>query len=110
MNTIFTISQLERSLLDGVVTTVYWTAAKTDGNYTASIYGAVVLPAKDPSDPTFVAYEDITEAQALEWVDGAMDETEVKALETNLAAQIDAHKAPAIAIGVPWLAPAHEAE
>ena len=59
------IAQLERHLPDGVVMTAHWNASKTDGDYTASAYGSIGLPAKDPSDPTFVAYEDITEAQAI---------------------------------------------
>jgi hypothetical protein len=59
------IVQVVRNLSDGVVMTAHWTATKTDGDYTASAYGSIGLPAKDPSDPTFVAYEDITEAQAV---------------------------------------------
>lgn len=56
------IAQLERALSNGVVMTAHWTATKTDGDYTASAYGSIGLPAKDPSKPTFVAYKDIIEA------------------------------------------------
>ena len=96
------VVQLERHLPDGVVMTAHWTASKTDGDYTASAYGSIGLPAKDPSDPTFVAYEDITEAQAVEWVLEVMGQEQVAALEANLDGQIEAQKHPTQAAGVPW--------
>lgn len=96
------VVQLERHLSDGVVMTAHWTAAKTDGDYTASAYGSLGLSAKDPSDPTFVAYEDITEAQAIEWTLAAMGEEAVAALKASLDAQIEAQKHPVKASGTPW--------
>jgi hypothetical protein len=57
-----TIVSLDRNLPAGLCTTAHWTADKQDGDYTASAYGSIGLPPKDPSDPTFVAYEDIIEA------------------------------------------------
>ena len=102
MTTTYKIAQLERHLPDGVVMTAHWTADKTDGDYTASAYGSIGLPAKAPSDPTFVAYEDITEAQAIEWTLAAMGEEQVAQLEANLDSQIEAQKHPTQASGVPW--------
>ena len=96
------IAQLERHLPDGVVMTAHWTATKTDGDYGAGAYGSIQLPEKDPSDPTFVAYEDITEAQVVEWVKKAMGEEQVAQLEANLDSQIEALKNPTQAAGVPW--------
>ena len=66
------VSQLERHLPGGVLCTAHWNASKTDGDYTASAYGSLGLPAKDPSDPTFVPYDQITEAQVIKWVKKAM--------------------------------------
>ena len=101
------IVTIERTLPDSVCTTVHWTATKTEPNgaggyYTASAYGSLGLPAKDPSDPTFVAYEDITEAQAIEWTLAAMGEEQVAQLEANLDSQIEAQKHPTQASGTPW--------
>ena len=96
------IAQLERALPNGVVMTAHWNASKTDGDYTASAYGSLGLPAKDPSDPTFVAYEDITEPQAVQWVLDTMGEEAVAALEANLDGQIEAQKNPTSASGTPW--------
>ena len=97
------IVTIDRTLPDAVCTTVHWTASKTDGDYTASNYGSLGLPDKDPSDPTFVPYEDITEAQVVEWVKSAMGEEAVAALEASLDSQIEAQKHPVSASGVPWL-------
>jgi hypothetical protein len=96
------IVTINRTLPDAVCTTAHWTASKTDGDYTASAYGSIGLPAKEPSDPTFVAYEDITEAQAIEWTLAAMGEEAVAALEAGLDAQIEAQKNPVSATGLPW--------
>ena len=96
------IAFLDRNLPNGVVMTAHWTADKTDGDYGAGAYGSIGLPAKDPSDPTFVAYEDITEAQATEWTLAAMGEEQVAQLEANLDNQIEAQKHPTQASGVPW--------
>jgi len=96
------IVTIERTLPDAVCTTVHWTATKQDGDYTASAYGSLGLPAKDPSDPTFVAYEDITEAQVVEWVKKAMGAEQLAQLEANLDSQIEALKNPTQAAGVPW--------
>ena len=96
------IVTIDRTLPDAVCTTVHWTASKTDGDYTASAYGSIGLPAKDPSDPTFVAYEDITEAQAVEWTLQAMGQEQAPALSDNLDAQIEAQKHPTQASGTPW--------
>jgi len=96
------IVNLDRNLPAGLCTVAHWTATKTDGDYTASAYGSIGLPAKDPSDPTFVAYEDITESQAIQWVLDTMGEEQVAALEANLDGQIEAQKNPTSASGTPW--------
>ena len=97
-----TIAQLDRNLPDGLCTVAHWTATKQDGDYTASSYGSIGLPAKDPSDPTFVAYEDITEAQAIAWVEDAMGEEQLAALEANLDGQLAQLANPTTASGTPW--------
>ena len=93
------IAQLERHLPDGVVITAHWVATKQDGfvpfddaqveggsyKYTASAYGSIGLPAKDPSDPTFVAYDQLTEAQAIipEAVTGEKDGEDMQAIDQS---------------------------
>jgi hypothetical protein len=96
------IAQLDRTLPDGCVTTIHWRATQTDGDFTASAYGSLGVPAKDPSDPTFIDFEDLTEEQVRQWTLDAMGEVQVAALQTNLNNQIEAQKQPVTASGLPW--------
>lgn len=96
------IVNLERSLPDGLVVTSHWTLVGTEEGFTGSVYGAVTLLAKDPLDETFVAFEDITKTQAIEWTKEALGAETVAAHEAAVQAQIDAQKAPKTASGLPW--------
>jgi hypothetical protein len=96
------IAQLERSLPSGMVTTVHWTVSLVDEEYSASSYGSIGLPAKEPEDPTFVNFEDITKEQAIEWLKDAMGEEQVANIEAGLESQIEAQKNPTSASGLPW--------
>jgi hypothetical protein len=96
------IAQLDRTLPDSVVSTIHWTANQTDGDFTASSYGSLGVPVKDPSDPTFIPFDDLTEDQVKQWVLDTMGQEQVTALQANLDGQIEAQKNPVSATGVPW--------
>ena len=96
------IAQLDRTLPDSVVSTIHWTASQTDGDFTASAYGCLGVPAKGPSDPTFIAFASLTEDQVKQWVLDTMGQEQVTALQANLDGQIEAKKNPTSATGVPW--------
>lgn len=98
----WTISQLDRSLPDGTVLTAHWRCTGVDGEFTGSVYGTQSFPAKDPSDPTFVPYEQITKELALQWTKDAMGAEQVTAHEANVQGQIDAQANPTSASGTPW--------
>jgi len=99
MATTWTISTLERTLADGGVTVAHWRATDVDGDYSASSYGTCGF-SPDPSDPSFVAYDSLTEAEVLQWCwDNGVDKD---ATEASLAAKIEADKNPVSAAGVPW--------
>lgn len=100
----WTISQLDRSLPDGVVMTAHWRVSDSDGAASGTVYGTISFPSKDPSDPTFVPYEQLTEAQVIQWVKDEMGAEQVAAHEASVAAQIDKQKNPVSAAGVPWAA------
>lgn len=100
----WTISQLDRSLPDGVVLTAHWRVSATDGDASGSVYGTISFPAKDPADPDFIPYDNLTEAQVIGWVKEAMGADTVAAHEAAVQAQIDAQKNPTSAAGVPWAA------
>ena len=92
------IAQLDRSLPDSVVVTAHWTASLVDGGLTASSYGTCSFEQKDPSDPNFVPFDDLTEEVVIGWVQDKMGEE----IESNLNNQMDALKNPTSASGVPW--------
>ena len=83
-----------------VVTTIHWRASETDsdGN-TGSSYGSVGVTLGSQS---FIAYADITEANAIAWAKHAIGSDEVTAIETSIANQIAEMKTPTTASGVPF--------
>jgi len=83
---------------DKGVLVAHWGCEVVDGDYSASSYGTCSF-SPDPSDPSYVPYESLTEATVLEWVYVAVDKD---AVEASLTAQIEAQKAPATVTGVPW--------
>ena len=96
------ISQLDRSLPDGVVLTAHWRVSATDGDASGSVYGTISFPAKDPADPGFIPYDTLTEATVIQWVKDEMGADQVAAHEAAVQAQIDKQKNPTSAAGVPW--------
>ena len=102
MDITWTISQLERTLPDSVVYTAHWRVNGTDQGVSGSVYGTLSFPAKDPSDPTFIQYSDLTEEIVVGWVKEAMGAEQVAAHEASVAAQIDAQLNPTSASGLPW--------
>ena len=101
----WTIATLERNASDDGVVVAHWRASDSevvgDVTHSGSSYGTCgFTPVVDAE--AFTAYADITEAQAIGWVQYAMGEEAVEAIEASIAAQIEASKAPAISTGVPW--------
>ena len=100
----FTISSMDRDITQNgkanVVTTIHWRASETDsdGN-TGSSYGSVGVTL---GSGAFVAYADITEANAIQWAKDALGSDQVTAVETSIANQITEMKTPTVASGVSW--------
>ena len=94
----WSIAQLERDTADDGVVTAHYRVTLVDGDYTASSYGTCGFT-PEPSDPAFTPFQDLTEADVIEWVKDSLD---VEAIETGLTAQIEEQKAPKVAAGVPW--------
>lgn len=91
----FKIANLERNAADGVVTTVHWTATKTDGDAVASAYSSQAVEAGD----IVIPFANLTEAVVVEWVKAKLD---LVSLEASLDAQIEEQKNPVTASGLPW--------
>lgn len=99
MATTWTIATLEHNVADGGVTVAHWRVSEVDGDYSASAYGTCGF-SPDASDPSFVAYDSLTESQVLQWCwDNGVDQA---ATEASLAANIESQKNPVSAAGVPW--------
>jgi len=96
--TTWTIGTLERNVADGGVVVAHWRATLVDGDFSASSCGTCGFT-PDPSDSGFVAYDSLTEATVVGWVQAEVDKD---AIEQSLAAQIEADKNPTQAAGVPW--------
>jgi hypothetical protein len=96
------ISSLDSTLPDGCVTTAHWRVSKTDGDASASVYGTISLPHKDHNAPDFIPYDQLTEAQVVQWVKEEMGGNQVAAHEAAVQAKIDAQVNPSTASGLPW--------
>lgn len=84
-----------------VVFMVHWQLSGTDGTYSGSVYGTQSVSI-DPAAP-FTPYADLTEAQVIGWVQGAMGAEQVAAYEANVAQQIaDQIDPPVVNLPLPW--------
>ncbi len=95
----WSISQLDRIIPDGAVYTAHWTASAVDEGYSACIYNTASFT-PDPTSPSFVPYDELTEADVLDWVWASGVDKD--ATEASLAEQIELKKNPVTATGVPW--------
>jgi len=96
MTTTWTISQLDREVANGFVTTAHWQAIAVDGGYTASIYSTCSWSDGTPTIP----YDQLTQATVLGWV--WANGVDKQATEDALAANIALQKNPVTATGTPW--------
>lgn len=103
---VWSIANLERKLPDGdtppegQVYTAHWTVSLEDQGETAGAYGSVGFSDPDPSD--YTPFDEITEAQAINWVKAALGDEQVASIEADLAEQIEQKLNPTSASGVPW--------
>jgi len=102
----WTISTLERNTSDDGVVVAHWRASDSEVvgtgddavTHSGSSYGTCGFTPDSTADG-YTAYADITEAQAIGWVQADVDADDI---EAGIAAQIEASKAPAVATGTPW--------
>ena len=98
----WTIANLERDIATGGVQVAHWRVTEEetvgDDTFTASAYGTCGFT-PDPDADDFVAYDSLTEATVLGWVQAEVDQS---ATEAALTANIEAQKNPVSADGMPW--------
>ncbi|MDC0347307.1 hypothetical protein OAN47_02690 [Planctomycetota bacterium] len=93
----FTISTLE-SNTDGGVIVAHWQVSKTSGDYTATSYGTVGFT-PDADAEGYTAYDSLTEADVIAWVQESLD---TEALEASLDADLAEQATPSVTVGTPW--------
>lgn len=97
---IWDIATLEHQLSDGMVTIVHYTVLAEDQGKTSSAYGSLGLDPADPND--FIAYDDLTKAEVIDWVKNKLGTERVTNIETGLENQIEQELNPTSGSGVPW--------
>ena len=99
------VGQCDRTLADGVITTLHYTVAAVteDGVYSAGAYGSIGLEAPDAE--TMIAYDSVTEANCIAWVKAAIGGDEkVTEIQTALDSQLTEKRTPTVGAGTPWSA------
>jgi hypothetical protein len=95
----YKIDKMVRNTSDDGVIRVRAIASMTDGDITVSdMVHASFTP--DPSADSFVAFDNLTEADVIGWVQSQIDEDDVTA---SLQAKLDSVNTPVTAIGMPWV-------
>ena len=93
----FSIAELERNT-DGGVIVAHWQVSKASGDNKASAYGTVSFT-PDATAEGYVAYDSLTEANVIAWVQGALNTDDLEAaLDADLAEQAS----PTTLTGTPW--------
>ena len=94
----WSVANTERNLSDGGITIIHWRCTGVDGDYTASSYGTT-SHTPDADAEGFIAYDNVTEADAIEWAKAQLD---ADAIEQAIADKINAEQNPTTGAGVPW--------
>lgn len=83
-----------------VITNIHWCLLGTDGIYKGQISGTLDLPFN--ADKPFVNYADLTQKQAIEWVEAKLNSEYIAGLKKAIDAQIEAQANPTTGYGLPW--------
>lgn len=96
------IYDLKRNLSDGVVTTVTYACESNHDNVSTRKIGEFDVTG-DPSDADFIAYDDLTEADVLSWVDDNVNKSSIETENSSsISARITARAARTSGRGTPW--------
>jgi hypothetical protein len=62
------ITKLERNVDTGVVSRVFWQLKLEKNGYVSTVDGQLGFEERNPSDPDFVPFSNLTEEKVIEWV------------------------------------------
>lgn len=95
------INTMDREAADGAVIVVHWTTVQTTDGYTATQYGTESFT-PDPQSPTYIPYDELTEAEVVGWLTDRWGPDGVAAKQAALDQNIEMQKNPPVLAGVPW--------
>ena len=96
--------------LSGVIVQTHWTCTGTDEDGNEGVFnGATPFNPAEVDPNNFTAYEDLTEAQVLSWIEGVVVGAYKEHVDAQILKQIAEKKAPAVEVAegaFPWSPPA----
>ena len=98
---VWNVYNLVRTVPEGVVIVVCCNVSMTEGPYQASGNVDQRVPYKSPSDPDFIPFDQLTEAETVAWVQEQLGPERILQMQKGLQQAIDKQKLPT-AQGVPW--------
>jgi len=96
----YQVTNALRDSATGLIKEVRWAALVKDGDVSFVHCNRTPVTPKDPSDPTFINYENLDEQTMLSWVLGTIDQADY---EDQLNKVLESKKHPEIVEGVPWV-------
>lgn len=100
---VWKVIQADRIIETGMIQELHYvvTATSEDALYTAQTRGVVTLRACEPDE--MIAYEAVTEAQAITWVQTALGgEEAVAGVCAGLDKRLSEKRTPKVGAGTPW--------
>jgi hypothetical protein len=98
---VWSVYNLIRTVPGGVVEVVCCRVSLTEGQYSSVTEFSQRVPFKDPSDPGFIPFDQLTEEETIQWVQDKLGPIRVDAIQKGLQQDINRQKVPT-AQGVPW--------
>jgi hypothetical protein len=99
----FTIKNLSRIEDTGCVVFVFYEASLEQDGHRVYVPGRAQLQPKDPTDPTFVPFSQLTQEQVIGWLEASIPTPTMQMLERQLTRRLAARlNAPKVVEGAPW--------
>lgn len=96
------IYDLKRTIADGVVNKVTYACESNHDNASTRLFGEFTVVGS-VDDAGFIAYDELTEADVLGWVDSNVDKASIEtANSASIAERITARAARTESRGTPW--------
>jgi hypothetical protein len=90
------INQLERTIADGIVTTVHYTFTVASETNQVESYGTVTLTEPEGD---YIPFDELTQEDVMGWL---ADNLDLEEIEANLNARLHELDNPIITVGLPW--------